>query len=84
MSRLARLAHAQVVPCVIEQDFHRNRCVVRFHPSWKDFPSTDEAADALRMNRFIEARILEQPANYLWSHKRFKTRPPGERSPYER
>ena len=31
-----------------------------------------------RMNRFIEARTLEMPAQYLWTHKRFKTRPPGE------
>ena len=84
MSRLARLAHARVVPCVIEQDFHHNRCVVRFYPPWLDYPGADETTDALRMNHFIEARILEQPANYLWSHKRFKTRPPGERSPYAR
>jgi len=26
--------------------------------------------------------VLEMPAQYLWSHKRFKTRPPGEAKPY--
>jgi KDO2-lipid IV(A) lauroyltransferase len=30
------------------------------------------------MNRFIEQQILLQPEQYLWVHKRFKTRPEGE------
>jgi KDO2-lipid IV(A) lauroyltransferase len=34
------------------------------------------------MNAFIEDRVREAPAQYLWSHKRFKTRPPGEASFY--
>ena len=34
------------------------------------------------MNAFIEERVREMPEQYLWVHKRFKTRPPGERSPY--
>ena len=32
----------------------------------------------------IEARVLEMPEQYFWAHKRFKTRPPGELSPYKR
>ena len=36
------------------------------------------------MNRFIEERVLEMPAQYLWTHKRFKTRPPGEADFYGR
>ena len=35
------------------------------------------------MNAFIEERVREMPEQYYWVHKRFKTRPPGERSPYE-
>ncbi|MDE2622828.1 MAG: lysophospholipid acyltransferase family protein [Betaproteobacteria bacterium] len=84
LSRLARLSRARVVPCVVQQDFSRSRIVMKFFPAWTDFPGPDEAEDTLRMNRFIETRVLEQPANYLWSHKRFKTRPPGEPSPYGR
>jgi lauroyl/myristoyl acyltransferase len=42
-----------------------------------------EVADATRMNAWIEARVREMPAQYLWVHKRFKTRPPGMRSLYE-
>ena len=34
------------------------------------------------MNRFIEERILEAPEQYLWTHRRFKTRPEGTPSVY--
>lgn len=82
LPRLARLSGARVVPCVVHQEFGQGRYRVCFYPSWKDFPGPDEREDTVRMNHFIEERVLEQPAHYLWSHKRFKTRPPGEPSPY--
>ena len=56
--------------------------VVQLYPAWRDFPSGDVAADARRMNAFIEARVREMPAQYYWLHKRFKTRPAGEPNPY--
>jgi KDO2-lipid IV(A) lauroyltransferase len=34
------------------------------------------------MNAFLEERIREMPEQYLWTHRRFKTRPAGERSLY--
>ena len=51
---------------------------VRFLPPWEDFPGDDDLAAATRMNRWIEDEIRRNPAQYLWVHKRFKTRPPGE------
>jgi len=45
--------------------------------------SGDEEADAAAMNRAIEAMVREAPEQYLWVHKRFKTRPPGEASFYD-
>jgi len=35
------------------------------------------------MNAFIEERIREMPEQYFWLHKRFKTRPPGEKRFYD-
>ncbi len=55
---------------------------VRFLPPWEDFPGDDDIAAASRMNRWIEDQIRLNPAQYLWVHKRFKTRPAGEGSLY--
>ncbi len=74
LAGLARLARARVMGCVVQQDFHHSRITVRFEPVWDHFPSGDELTDTRRMNQFIEQAVLEQPANYLWTHKRFKMR----------
>jgi KDO2-lipid IV(A) lauroyltransferase len=51
---------------------------VHFLPPWTDWPTDDPLADARRMNEWIEAAVRADPAQYLWVHKRFKTRSPGE------
>ena len=82
VSRLARLTGAAVVPVVATQRPSGNGYDVRFYPAWDKFPSGDDEADARRVNGFIEERVLENTAQYLWTHKRFKTRPPNEPSVY--
>lgn len=77
LSRIARLARAVIVPAVTYQLPGGRGYVLRFYPAWQNFPSDDEAADARRMNAFIEGCVLEHPEQYFWAHKRFKTRPPG-------
>ncbi len=78
LSRLARLAGAHVVPCVTAMLPGGRGYELRCYSAWEGFPSGDDAADARRMNAFIEERVLERPEQYNWAHKRFKTRPPGE------
>jgi KDO2-lipid IV(A) lauroyltransferase len=80
VARLARITGAAVVPLVTTMT--DDGYVARFYPAWQDFPGEDLTAATRRMNAFIEERVLEMPAQYLWSHKRFKTRPPGEAKPY--
>ena len=84
LARLARMSGARVVPCIARERADRQGFEARFYPAWEDFPSDDLAADTARMNAFIEARVRETPRQYLWTHKRFKTRPPGEASVYGR
>jgi Kdo2-lipid IVA lauroyltransferase/acyltransferase len=55
---------------------------VHFGPAWTDWPSDDALADTRAMNLRIEAEVRRLPEQYLWVHKRFKTRPAGEASLY--
>lgn len=82
LSRIARLAGAVVVPAVTRQLPGGGGYVLQFYPAWTGFPTDDVAADARRMNAFIEERVREMPEQYFWLHKRFKTRPPGQEKFY--
>jgi KDO2-lipid IV(A) lauroyltransferase len=81
-SRLSKSLGMTVQPVVTEMLPGGQGYRVRFLPPWTDFPTDDAEADTLRMNRWIESEILKNPSQYLWVHKRFKTRPPGEASFY--
>ena len=76
-SRLARSLGMAVQPIVAEILPGGQGYRVVFGEPWTDWPTADPEADAARMNAFIEAQILQRPAQYLWLHKRFKVRPPG-------
>jgi KDO2-lipid IV(A) lauroyltransferase len=78
LPRIARLTSLPVVPVVIRQLDDAQGYVIRAYPAWDNYPGADVAADTRRMNAFIEDRIREMPDQYLWLHKRFKTRPEGE------
>ena len=78
LSRMTKLTGARVLPCVTRMLPGGAGYEVHCYPVWENFPSGDDAADARRMNEFIEERVREMPEQYFWTHKRFKTRPPGE------
>jgi KDO2-lipid IV(A) lauroyltransferase len=82
VSRLAKLTGAVVVPVIATQRSQGRGYDVRFYPAWENFPSGDDEADARRVNAFIEDRVQENMPQYLWTHKRFKTRPPNEPGVY--
>lgn len=82
VGRLARLTGARVLPFVTRMT--PQGYVGTFYPPWEDYPGEDIEAATRHMNAFIEGCVRQMPAQYLWTHKRFKTRPPGEPSPYRR
>ena len=77
-SRMARALNMTVQPVVGEMLDGGGGFRVRFLPPLKDFPTDDPVADTLRINHWIEEEVRRNPAQYLWVHKRFKTRPAGE------
>ena len=82
LSRLARISGAAVLPVITRMLPGGSGYVVEIGAPWQNFPGPSIEADTRRMNAFIESEIRHMPEQYLWLHKRFKTRPPGEKSPY--
>lgn len=80
LPRLAAAAQAPVVPVIARLDRHGYR--VQVLPAWGGYPSGDDVADARRMNAALERWIAEDPGQYHWLHRRFKTRPPGAQRLY--
>jgi Kdo2-lipid IVA lauroyltransferase/acyltransferase len=76
-ARIAAATQAKIIPVVATFLPNYQGWKVTFYPPWENYPGNDIVAAARHMNAFIEARVLEAPAEYFWTHKRFKTRPPG-------
>ena len=74
---LARLSGAAVIPFFHRRDADGRGYSIRLEAPLENFPSADVAADTARVNAIVERMVCEAPAQYLWIHKRFKTRPEG-------
>lgn len=81
LPRLAVLGGAPVVPVLGRLDAHGY--TVQVLPPLANYPSGDDVADAARMNVELQRWIEEDPTQYHWLHRRFKTRPPGGAPVYE-
>lgn len=77
-SRLAQSSGAAMLPYYPERKRDGSGYILRIDAPLKDFPSGDDLKDASAINGSIEKYARLFPENYMWMHKRFKTRPPGE------
>ena len=59
-----------------------HKYLINFKPIDRSYPTGDDYQDACILNRSIEEDIRQQPDQYMWVHRRFKTRPNGEQSLY--
>jgi KDO2-lipid IV(A) lauroyltransferase len=73
---LARRGNATVLPYWFQREAD-GRYRLWIEPQWPGWPSGDPAADAARSMRELETVVRRHPEQYLWVHRRFKTRPPG-------
>jgi KDO2-lipid IV(A) lauroyltransferase len=80
-AELARRSNAVVLPqwFVREAD---GRYRLWIEPPWQGWPSGDPVADAARYMDELERVVRGHPEQYLWVHRRFKTRPPGAADVY--
>lgn len=77
-ARMAKRAGAPVLPFNSERLPNNQGYLLRVGPPLENFPSGDDVADATAINRAIEQQVRRTPEQYLWGHRRFKTRPHGE------
>lgn len=76
-TKLARLTGAAVMPFVIQRLPDAQGYRLTIEAALEDFPGADETGDAARFNALIESQIRAHPEQYLWIHRRFKSRPEG-------
>lgn len=74
-SRIAERSGCAVVPFSHFRRDGEPGYDIYFHPPLENFPSGDDMADATLVNQTIEQEIRKHPDQYLWMHRRFKTRP---------
>jgi KDO2-lipid IV(A) lauroyltransferase len=86
LARMALHTDAAVVPGYIYWDEAMCKYRLRFEPAIELVRSGDEAADirenTARFTRVIEDYAQRYPDQWLWVHRRWKTRPKGERPLY--
>lgn len=86
--RLAKLGNKDNPPAVMMVHFYRKspdhlpagknpHYHINITPSFSDYPSDDEQADANRVNEALESLIRLAPTQYMWFHRRFKTQSDG-------
>lgn len=79
-ARLAKGDNTVVIPYFFirsESGYSMN-----FDAPIENYPDSNASVSATMTNQILEAQILKYPEQYLWIHKRFKTRPEGENDFY--
>lgn len=71
----ANAANCVVIPVITSRLSGNKGYQVEALPALTPFPTGDDTADVIKVNQWVEQAILRQPEQYMWLHRRFKTRP---------
>lgn len=80
-ARLAKNNNTRVIPYSFIRT--KNGYEMSFEKPLENYPSDDPINDAFITNQILENQINRAPEQYLWIHRRFKTRPEGEDNFYK-
>ena len=80
---LVRAANPLLIPFIPMRNDDDSGYTLVVQPPLEGFPIDNEVNAAIFMNQVIEQQILLAPNQYMWLHRRFKTRPDGEPSLYD-
>ncbi|HEY3104722.1 MAG TPA: lysophospholipid acyltransferase family protein [Pyrinomonadaceae bacterium] len=82
VAKLALRTGASIVPVFAPWDEKRRKFTLKIDEPLSFAPTGDEEADAVRLTQLItnvvESYVRRYPDQWLWIHRRWKTRPPGE------
>ncbi|PSW06055.1 LpxL/LpxP family Kdo(2)-lipid IV(A) lauroyl/palmitoleoyl acyltransferase [Photobacterium lipolyticum] len=82
-SLLVDASDCAVVPFSMVRNTDSGQYTLTMYPPLDDFPHNDPDAAAVYINKVVEQSIMQAPDQYMWLHRRFKTRPEGEASLYD-
>lgn len=81
LARLAARTGATVIPGFAVWSEAERRFILKFYPPLEI--TGEEIADTQSVQSALERAIREYPDQWLWIHRRWKTRPPGEPPLYD-
>jgi len=80
LPKLARISHALIIPVITHMS--SNGYQITIESPWEDLDKMPLETACRRMNAAVEGWAVEAGAEYLWSHRRYKTRPANAASLY--
>lgn len=81
--RLAKMGKAIVIPYFPIKRNNYGGYDIHILPPLDNFPSGDDQHDVERINQLLGSYVTEVPDQYLWIHRRFRSRPDNQPSPYD-
>ncbi|MDA8621132.1 LpxL/LpxP family Kdo(2)-lipid IV(A) lauroyl/palmitoleoyl acyltransferase [Psychrosphaera sp.] len=70
--------NAATIPTKLKRLPDNSGYEIEFLPPLVDYPSKDSLENAIKINKWVEEAVLDNMEQYMWVHRRFKTRPADE------